>query len=54
MTDEGDMLMLVMYAAYLHERRENPELAMPQPLRYALNCRIVHKPDVPNLDTASE
>lgn len=54
MTDEGDMLLLVMYAAYLHERRKNPELAMPQPLRYALNCRIVHKPDVPNLDTASE
>ena len=52
--DEGDLMLLVMYSAYLHERRKNPELAMPQSLRYALNCRIVHNPDVPNLGTASE
>lgn len=43
MTDEGDMMLLVMYSAYIHERRKDPNLSMPQSLRYALNCRIVHK-----------
>lgn len=36
-----DVLLLVMYAAYLYRKRAETENAMPRMLRYALNNRLL-------------
>ena len=40
MDDPGDRLLLEMYAAHLHERRQQPTLAMPRYLRAKINNRL--------------
>lgn len=41
--DPEDKMLVVMYAAYLKERREKGPTAMPDYLRMALNNRLVHE-----------
>lgn len=43
MDDPGDQLLLEMYAAHLHERRQQPTLAMPRYLRAKINNRLCHQ-----------
>ena len=39
----GDQLLLEMYAAHLHERRQQPTMAMPRYLRAKINNRLCHQ-----------
>lgn len=41
--DPEDKMLVVMYAAYLKERREKGPTAMPDYLRVALNDRLLHE-----------
>ena len=43
MDDPGDQLLLEMYAAHLHERRQQPTMAMPRYLRAKINNRLCHQ-----------
>ncbi len=43
LSDQGDQLLLEMYAAHLHERRQQPTMAMPRYLRAKINNRLCHQ-----------
>lgn len=43
LSDQGDQLLLEMYAAHLHERRQQPTMAMPRYLRVKINNRLCHQ-----------
>ena len=43
LSDQADQLLLEMYAAHLHERRQQPTMAMPRYLRAKINNRLCHQ-----------
>lgn len=40
---DEDNNLIVGYATWLFQQREQPEMQMPRWLRYALNCKVLHQ-----------